>query len=90
LNIGNPSLIPLLHLLQSYDTFQSWLSKINDGEGNFDTFTKGYEKMGFIVTENEVIYREWAPGVQAAFLIGDFSKSFFLNVKTIGTDSLTQ
>ena len=67
----------------SYDIFQSWLSKINDGEGNFDNFTKSYEKMGFIVNDKEIIYREWAPGAQAAFLIGDFSNFSFQFVHSL-------
>lgn len=51
-----------------------WISKINISEGGLDAFTRGYEKLGFNVTETGIYYREWAPAVIEAFLIGEFSK----------------
>ena len=43
-------------------------------EGGLEKFSRGYEKFGFIIEDGGIRYREWAPGVSAAFLIGDFSK----------------
>jgi 1,4-alpha-glucan branching enzyme len=43
---------------------------------NLNCCAKGTEKFGFIVgKDNEITYREWAPGATEAYLIGDFSKS---------------
>lgn len=53
--------------------YKNWIQKINDHEGGIDVFTKGYLKLGMNVSETEFVYREWAPSVNAAFLIGDFS-----------------
>jgi 1,4-alpha-glucan branching enzyme len=50
-----------------------WITKINENEGGIDQFTRGYEQFGFIVTPEGIRYREWAPGVLEAYLIGDFS-----------------
>jgi hypothetical protein len=33
----------------------------------------GYETYGFTRDENGIMYREWAPAAQQAFLIGDFN-----------------
>jgi hypothetical protein len=51
-----------------------WIAKINESEGGVDAFTRGYEMFGFIITPEGIRYREWAPGVIEAYLIGDFSK----------------
>jgi 1,4-alpha-glucan branching enzyme len=61
------------HLDHRYAIYKNWIQNINEHEGGLDTFTKGYQKMGMIVSDTEIIYREWAPGVDAAFLIGEFS-----------------
>ncbi|KAJ3159651.1 alpha-1,4-glucan branching enzyme [Irineochytrium annulatum] len=53
--------------------FQSWLDKIQQHEKGIDSFTKGYELMGFNFTKDGIVYREWAPGVKQAFLIGEFN-----------------
>jgi 1,4-alpha-glucan branching enzyme len=50
-----------------------WISTINETEGGIDKFTRGYEQFGFIITPEGIRYREWAPGVVEAYLIGDFS-----------------
>lgn len=55
--------------------FQQWRTTINDYEGGYDKFTKGYERFGLNIDESGVItYREWAPNAKEAFLIGEFSK----------------
>jgi 1,4-alpha-glucan branching enzyme len=45
-----------------------------------DKFSRGYETMGFQVTDSHINYREWAPGIlllipgaSKAYLIGDFN-----------------
>lgn len=60
--------------MRRYDQFEHVLEHINETEGGLDTFSRGYEKFGFTIEEGGIRYREWAPGVSAAFLIGDFSK----------------
>lgn len=53
---------------------QDWLQKIDQYEGGLDKFSKGYEKMGFLFSDNgDITYREWAPNAEQAFLIGDFN-----------------
>lgn len=49
------------------------MNHIQETEGGLEKFSRGYEKFGFILEEGGIRYREWAPGVSAAFLIGDFS-----------------
>lgn len=59
-----------------YDVFEQWKTTIEKTEGGYDSFSKGYLKFGLNVGENqEVVYREWAPNVKEAYLIGDFSQS---------------
>src|SRR6267154_1790889 len=56
--------------------FQKWKDTIDRYEGGYENFTRGFDKMGFNVKESgEVVYREWAPNVTEAHLIGDFSES---------------
>ncbi|KAI8619803.1 glycoside hydrolase superfamily [Chytriomyces sp. MP71] len=51
-----------------------WMAKIEGSEGGIDAFTRGYERLGFRVRDdNTVSYREWAPNATAAFLVGDFN-----------------
>jgi 1,4-alpha-glucan branching enzyme len=49
------------------------IEHIQETEGGLEKFSRGYEKFGFIIEGGGIRYREWAPGVSAAFLIGDFS-----------------
>ncbi|KAI8995068.1 glycoside hydrolase superfamily [Gaertneriomyces semiglobifer] len=53
--------------------FKDWIDKINKTEGGMDTFTRGYEKLGFHIGKDAITYREWAPGAEQAFLVGDFN-----------------
>ena len=59
-----------------YDIYRKWKDTIDQHEGGYENFTKGYQKFGFNVRSNgDVVYREWAPNATEAYLIGDFSKS---------------
>lgn len=50
------------------------MEKIDAGDGNLDNFSRGYEKFGIIIDENNrVTVREWAPGAHKLYLTGDFS-----------------
>jgi 1,4-alpha-glucan branching enzyme len=59
---------------RSYAHYQDWAKVIQEHEGGFDKFSKGYERFGFQVQpNNDIVYTEWAPGVTSACLVGDFS-----------------
>jgi hypothetical protein len=61
-------------LRHRYKAYQKWVDTINQHEGGLEKFSRGYEKMGFIVASNgDITYREWAPNATSAHLIGDFS-----------------
>lgn len=46
-----------------------------EAEGGLERFTKGYEHYGIhVLADNTVVAREWAPGAQALYLTGDFSR----------------
>jgi len=45
-------------------------------EGGLDEFSKGYQKRGFVIQKDGVLYKEWVPNASQAFLVGDFSKLF--------------
>ncbi|KAH7930724.1 glycoside hydrolase family 13 protein [Leucogyrophana mollusca] len=54
--------------------FQRWKDTIDQHEGGYERFTRGFEKMGLNVREDgAVVYREWAPNAKEANLIGDFN-----------------
>jgi 1,4-alpha-glucan branching enzyme len=68
-------------IIERHNKFKGWKDSIDEHEGGYDNFTKGYLKFGFnIGPKNEVVYREWAPNATEAFLIGDFSASLDYNV----------
>lgn len=46
---------------------------IDEYEGGLEAFSRGYQKLGFNHSETGITYREWAPGVKSASLIGDFN-----------------
>lgn len=51
------------------------METINKSENGFDEFSKGYLSYGFQVLPNQdITYKEWAPGAATACLIGDFSQ----------------
>jgi 1,4-alpha-glucan branching enzyme len=61
-------------LKRRYSKTQSWINTINETEGSIDKFSKGTEKFGFNVdSNNNIVYREWAPSAIEAYLIGDFN-----------------
>jgi 1,4-alpha-glucan branching enzyme len=58
-----------------YDVFKKWKDTIDQYEGGYQQFTKGYDKFGLHVGRGgEVVYREWAPNAKEAYLIGEFSE----------------
>jgi 1,4-alpha-glucan branching enzyme len=57
-----------------YKLFKKWKDTIQQTEGGYDSFTKGYLKFGFnVAADGTVTYREWAPHAFQAVLIGDFN-----------------
>ncbi|KAF3025702.1 alpha-1,4-glucan branching enzyme [Neopestalotiopsis sp. 37M] len=71
----DPWLAPFQDTLKRrYAKAQDWIKTINETEGGVEKFSRGTEKFGFIVgKDNEITYREWAPGATEAYLIGDFN-----------------
>jgi 1,4-alpha-glucan branching enzyme len=72
----DPWLEPFVDGLRSrYAVFKKWYDEIQKTEGGLANFSKGYEKMGLHVDPQSqaVTYREYAPGVEKASLIGDFN-----------------
>ncbi|BGP12214.1 alpha-1,4-glucan branching enzyme [Rhodosporidiobolus nylandii] len=54
--------------------FTRWLETINAHEGGFERFSEGYKTFGLhALQDGSVRYREWAPGVVEASLVGDFN-----------------
>jgi 1,4-alpha-glucan branching enzyme len=64
-------------IIQRHNAFRKWKETIENHEGGYEKFTKGYERFGINLSpKNEVVYREWAPNAKEAYLIGDFSPWF--------------
>ena len=64
------------NIVKRYDLFRQWKDTIEQHEGGYDNFTKGYLNFGLNVGKNgEIVYKEWAPNVKEATLIGEFSTS---------------
>ncbi|KAH6915121.1 1,4-alpha-glucan branching enzyme [Coprinopsis sp. MPI-PUGE-AT-0042] len=62
-------------IIQRHNAFRRWKDTIENHEGGYEKFTKGYEKFGLnLGPKNEVVYREWAPNAVEASLIGDFNE----------------
>ncbi|KAK6844932.1 1-4-alpha-glucan branching enzyme [Apiospora arundinis] len=62
-------------LKRRYAKAQDWIKTIDKTEGGLEKFSRGTEKYGLNVdNDNNIIYREWAPGALDAFLIGDFNE----------------
>ncbi|KZT29236.1 glycoside hydrolase family 13 protein [Neolentinus lepideus HHB14362 ss-1] len=61
-------------IVSRFDAFRQWKNTIEEHEGGYDAFSKGYLKMGLNVAEDgTVTYREWAPNAIEAVLTGDFN-----------------
>ncbi|XP_064600419.1 LOW QUALITY PROTEIN: 1,4-alpha-glucan-branching enzyme-like [Liolophura sinensis] len=57
-----------------YGEFLRLLNAINDAEGGYQNFCKGFREFGIHRSEdNGVVCKEWAPGAEALFLWGDFN-----------------
>lgn len=55
--------------------YLDWVDGINEKEGGFEKFTRGYEEYGIHVDSSNVVHcKEWAPGAEALYLTGAFSK----------------
>ncbi|KIV86609.1 1,4-alpha-glucan-branching enzyme [Exophiala sideris] len=53
---------------------QKWINTINETEGGLEKFSRGYETFGFTFSaDGDILYREWAPNAEQAFLIGEFN-----------------
>ena len=52
---------------------REWVTKILKAEKSLDNFTRSFERLGLNVVDGGIVYREWAPGVLYAALVGEFS-----------------
>lgn len=65
-------------IVARHDKFRKWKDTLEEHEGGYENFTKGYLKFGFnIKDDGTVVYREWAPNAKEAYLIGEFSECSF-------------
>ncbi|KAL0258690.1 atp2, beta subunit of the F1 sector of mitochondrial F1F0 ATP synthase [Diplodia seriata] len=71
----DPWLSPFKDALKKrYSKAQEWLKAIDQHEGGLEKFSRGYEKFGIHVNDdNSITYREWAPNALRAYFIGDFN-----------------
>ena len=46
---------------------------IEKNEGSLEKFANSYKLQGLFKTQNSVSFREWAPGAEEMFLMGDFN-----------------
>lgn len=61
-------------ITQRYHKYQELKAKLESAEGSLEKFSQSYKERGFVKTANgTMMYREWAPEAQKAFLIGDFN-----------------
>jgi len=61
-------------IVHRYNEFKKWKNVIQQTEGGYEKFTRGYERFGINVAQDgTVTYREWAPNASEAVLIGDFN-----------------
>ncbi|KAJ1918438.1 alpha-1,4-glucan branching enzyme [Mycoemilia scoparia] len=56
-----------------FNSFRKWVKHIDQHEGGLDKFSRAYERFGLVPNEDGITYREWAPGVKEASLVGDFN-----------------
>lgn len=62
-------------IIHRHDLFRKWKDTLEENEGGYDGFTKGYLKFGLhVASDGSVTYREWAPNAKEAVLIGAFSE----------------
>lgn len=62
---------------ERYALFYNRLKSIEENEGGLDKFSKSYKTFGVNQFVDGGVYcKEWAPGAEAVFLTGDFSKYF--------------
>jgi 1,4-alpha-glucan branching enzyme len=70
----DPWLEPYAPVLRArYAKFQATKKDIEEKEGSLGQFALGYKHFGFNRVGKSIVYREWAPGAQELYVIGDFS-----------------
>ncbi|KAL7413681.1 family 13 glycoside hydrolase [Mrakia frigida] len=76
--LSDPWLEPFSPFFRArYAKYLEWVKTIDETEGGIDKFSQGWKGdngLGFqVLKDNTILYREWAPGADKAFLIGDFN-----------------
>jgi 1,4-alpha-glucan branching enzyme len=68
--IEDPSLQGFNEQIKSrFERFQRKKREIQSAEGSLTNFAMGYKKFGLHSTAKGIIYREWAPGAEALYLV---------------------
>ncbi|KAI9591608.1 glycoside hydrolase superfamily [Syncephalis fuscata] len=61
-------------LRERYSKFQDWVTRFENEKGGLDGISQSYKEFGLHrQPDNSIVYREHAPGVVKASLIGDFN-----------------
>ncbi|KAI8895181.1 glycoside hydrolase superfamily [Globomyces pollinis-pini] len=58
---------------QRITKFNNALNHINSHENGIKSYSNGHNKLGFVISDDNISYSEWAPNATHAFLIGDFN-----------------
>ena len=68
--IDDPSLQSFNDLIKNrYERFSRKKKEIEAVEGSLSNFALGFKRFGIHQTATGIIYREWAPGAEALYLV---------------------
>jgi hypothetical protein len=69
-------------LSKRYGVYLDWKDGIEQHEGGYEKFTRAYEEYGIhTLPDGTIKCKEWAPGSEALYLTGDFSKPELFNLQ---------
>lgn len=65
----------LVIYIYRYARYLDWVDGINEKEGGLEKFSRAYEEYGtHTLSDGTIKCKEWAPGAEALYLTGTFSK----------------
>ncbi|KAL7631237.1 UNVERIFIED_CONTAM: hypothetical protein RMT77_018462 [Armadillidium vulgare] len=63
-----------VEIVRRYKCFKDIADAIEENEGGFEKFTRGYESFGgHVKDDNTVVWKEWAPAAEQMYLKGEFN-----------------